>query len=130
MNMPIFVVHEHWAKRHHFDLRLEIEGVLKSWAVPKEVPIEYGVKRLAVQVEDHPIEYANFSGKIPEGYYGAGEVLIYDKGEYELLEYSSGRIKFKLHGSKLSGTYQLLKFKEEGGKSQWLLFKVMEAKKG
>jgi DNA ligase D-like protein (predicted 3'-phosphoesterase) len=124
--MPIFVVHEHWAKRHHFDLRLEIEDVLKSWAVPKEIPTEYGVKRLAVQVEDHPIEYANFSGRIPEGYYGAGEVLIYDKGEYELKEYSVNKIRFKLLGQKLSGVYQLLKFREEKGRVYWLLFKIKE----
>jgi DNA ligase D-like protein (predicted 3'-phosphoesterase) len=126
MSMPIFVVHEHWAKRHHFDLRLEIEDVLKSWAVPKEIPTEYGVKRLAVQVEDHPIEYANFSGRIPEGYYGAGEVLIYDKGEYELKEYSVNKIRFKLLGQKLSGVYQLLKFREEKGRAYWLLFKIKE----
>jgi DNA ligase D-like protein (predicted 3'-phosphoesterase) len=124
--MPIFVVHEHWAKRHHFDLRLEIGDVLKSWAVPKEIPTEYGVKRLAVQVEDHPIEYANFSGRIPEGYYGAGEVLIYDKGEYELKEYSVNKIRFKLLGQKLSGVYQLLKFREEKGRVYWLLFKIKE----
>jgi len=126
MSMPIFVVHEHWAKRHHFDLRLEIEDVLKSWAVPKEIPTEYGVKRLAVQVEDHPIEYANFSGRIPEGYYGAGEVLIYDKGEYELKEYSVNKIRFKLLGQKLSGVYQLIKFREEKGRVYWLLFKIKE----
>jgi len=126
MSMPIFVVHEHWAKRHHFDLRLEIGDVLKSWAVPKEIPTEYGVKRLAVQVEDHPIEYANFSGRIPEGYYGAGEVLIYDKGEYELKEYSVNKIRFKLLGQKLSGVYQLLKFREEKGRVYWLLFKIKE----
>ena len=126
MSMPIFVVHEHWAKRHHFDLRLEIGDVLKSWAVPKEIPTEYGVKRLAVQVEDHPIEYANFSGRIPEGYYGAGEVLIYDKGEYELKEYYVNKIRFKLLGQKLSGVYQLIKFREEKGRVYWLLFKIKE----
>lgn len=122
--MPIFVVQEHWAKRHHFDLRLEIEGVLKSWAVPKEIPLEPGVRRLAVQVEDHPIEYANFSGRIPEGYYGAGEVIIFDRGEYELIECSVNGIKFKLFGQKLSGIYQLIKFREERGRIYWLLFKV------
>jgi len=126
MSMPIFVVHEHWAKRHHFDLRLEIGDVLKSWAVPKEIPTEYGVKRLAVQVEDHPIEYASFSGRIPEGYYGAGEVLIYDRGVYELKEYSVNKIRFKLFGQKLSGVYQLLKFREEKGRVYWLLFKIKE----
>ncbi|MGC8911049.1 MAG: DNA polymerase ligase N-terminal domain-containing protein [Nitrososphaeria archaeon] len=124
--MPIFVVQEHWARRHHFDLRLEVEGVLKSWAVPKDIPLEPGVRRLAVQVEDHPIEYADFSGRIPEGYYGAGEVIIFDRGEYELIEYSVNRIKFKLFGQKLSGVYQLIKFREEGGRVYWLLFKVKE----
>ncbi|MGB9727098.1 MAG: DNA polymerase ligase N-terminal domain-containing protein [Nitrososphaeria archaeon] len=124
--MPIFVVQEHWARRHHFDLRLEVEGVLKSWAVPKDIPLEHRVRRLAVQVEDHPIEYADFSGRIPEGYYGAGEVIIFDRGEYELIEYSVNRIKFKLFGQKLSGVYQLIKFREEGGRVYWLLFKVKE----
>lgn len=118
---PIFVVQEHWATHHHFDFRLEMEGVLKSWAVPKEIPLERGVKKLAIQVEDHALEYADFEGVIPEGEYGAGKVLIWDKGTYELVERSENKIKFKLFGKRLRGLYQLIKFKEG---NQWLLMKL------
>lgn len=118
---PIFVVQEHWATRHHFDFRLEMDGVLKSWAIPKDIPLERGIRRLAINVEDHSLEYADFEGKIPEGEYGAGEVLIWDKGKYELIERSENKIKFRLYGEKLKGTYQLIKFKEG---NQWLLMKI------
>lgn len=117
----IFVVQEHWATHHHFDFRLEMNGALKSWAIPKEIPDELGIKRLAVQVEDHPLEYANFEGIIPEGEYGAGRVSIWDKGTYELIEKTENKIKFKLLGKKLKGIYQLIRFKE---KNQWLLMKL------
>src|SRR3990167_8601799 len=90
----IFVVHKHFARNLHFDLRLEMNGALASWAVPKEPPIEKGVKRLAVHVEDHPIEYAKFKGIIPEGNYGAGKVEIWDNGEYFLKSKSDNKIEF------------------------------------
>ncbi len=118
--MSRFVVHEHWASHHHFDFRLEMDGVLKSWAVPKEIPQEAGIKRLAVQVEDHPIDYINFEGEIPEGSYGAGTVKIFDRGEYELIERTKNTISFILKGKKLKGSYSLIKFK---GPNQWLLIK-------
>lgn len=122
--MPKYVVHEHWASTHHFDFRLEMDGVLKSWAIPKGPPEEYGVKRLALGVEDHSLEYADFSGEIPEGQYGAGKVLIWDKGRYSLIKRSEHLIKFKLEGEKLNGIYQLIRFKIEKGKEQWLIMKV------
>jgi DNA ligase D-like protein (predicted 3'-phosphoesterase) len=124
VGMPAYVVHEHWASTHHFDFRLEINGVLKSWAVPKGVPSEFGVKRLAIAVEDHPLEYADFSGEIPEGEYGAGKVTIWDRGEYSMLEKSARHIKFELKGKKVRGYYQLIKYKVAKGKEQWLLMKI------
>ena len=119
----IFVIQKHAARRLHYDLRLEMDGVLKSWAVPKEPPRTAGVKRLAVQVEDHPIEYADFEGIIPEGHYGAGKVEIWDRGSYILKERTDNKIVFELNGEKLKGTYVLLKFK---GDRNWLFFKKKE----
>lgn len=121
--MVKFCVQEHFAKRHHFDLRLEMDGVAKSWAIPKGFPNE-GEKRLAIQVEDHSIEYMDFEGVIEEGY-GKGVVKIWDRGEYELLKRTEKEIKFRAHGSKLRGVYVLLKF-EKGGKNSWLLIKTKE----
>lgn len=118
-----FCVQEHFAKRHHFDLRLEMDGVAKSWAVPKGIP-EEGEKRLAIQVEDHDIEYMDFEGVIEEGY-GKGVVKVWDKGEYELLKRGEKEIKFRAHGNKLKGVYVLLKF-EKGGENSWLLMKAKE----
>jgi len=114
-----FVVHKHQARHLHYDFRLEMEGVLKSWAVPKGVPVESGVRRLAVQVEDHPIDYIDFAGEIPEGEYGAGTVEIWDKGEFVLEEKTPDQLQFTLRGEKLSGGYALI---HTDGKN-WLLIK-------
>ncbi len=119
----IYVVQKHRARHLHYDLRLEMDGVLKSWAVPKEPPRQEGVKRLAVQVEDHPLGYENFEGVIPEGYYGAGEVELWDRGEYVLKERREDRLIFELKGEKLRGTYCLLRFKK-GEPKNWLFFRV------
>jgi len=114
-----FVVQKHQARHLHYDFRLEMEGVLKSWAVPKGVPAEAGVRRLAVQVEDHPVDYIDFAGRIPEGEYGAGTVEIWDKGEFELSEQAPDRLGFTLRGERLSGGYVLI---HTDGKN-WLLIK-------
>ena len=117
-----FVVQEHHARRLHYDLRLERDGVLKSWAVPKGPPETSGDRRLAVQVEDHPLEYGKFEGTIPEGQYGAGTVKIWDKGLYESIAWGENKIEFIIKGEKLEGRYVLVKFKKAGEKN-WLLFK-------
>ena len=114
-----FVVHRHQARQLHYDFRLEMDGVLKSWAVPKGAPTEPGVRRLAVQVEDHPVDYIDFAGRIPEGEYGAGTVEIWDKGEFELYKKAPDRLEFTLKGKKLSGDYVLI---HTGGKN-WLFIK-------
>jgi len=114
-----FVVQEHHATHLHWDLRLELDGVLKSWAVPKGLPEEPGVKRLAVQVEDHQLDYIDFEGEIPEGKYGAGQVKIWDRGTYTLTERAPGKLRFVLSGSKLSGDYVLVKTRDDN----WLIFK-------
>jgi DNA ligase D-like protein (predicted 3'-phosphoesterase) len=119
----IFVIHKHHATHLHWDLRLEMDGVLKSWAVPKTPPEVKGTKRLAIEVEDHPMEYADFHGTIPEGNYGAGEVKIWDNGDYELLKKYSNKIIFELHGKKLKGKYCLVKTTFRNKKS-WLFFKI------
>ncbi|MBX5321400.1 ATP-dependent DNA ligase [Candidatus Bathyarchaeota archaeon A05DMB-3] len=115
-----FVVQRHHARQLHYDFRLEMDGVLKSWAVPKEPPLEPGVKRLAVEVEDHPLDYADFQGIIPEGMYGAGRVEIWDRGAYTLKHRSSDKIEFTLNGEKMRGDYALIRFK---GDKNWLLIK-------
>jgi len=120
-NGKIYVIQKHQARRLHYDLRLEMDGVLKSWAVPKTPPLEKGIKRLAVQVEDHPIDYADFEGVIPEGHYGAGTVEIWDKGTYTLKKRDENKIVFEIHGQKLKGEYCLLKFKDD---KNWLFFKT------
>ncbi|MBM4447665.1 MAG: 3'-phosphoesterase [Chloroflexi bacterium] len=114
-----FVVQRHQASHLHYDFRLEMEGVLKSWAVPKGVPEAPGVRRLAVQTEDHPVDYIDFAGIIPEGEYGAGTVEIWDKGTFRLDNKSADEIEFNLQGQKLSGDYVLV---HTDGKN-WLLIK-------
>ncbi len=122
-NQLIFVIHEHRATRLHWDLRLEMDGVLKSWAVPKEPPVKTGIRRLAIQVEDHDLDYADFEGEIPEGEYGAGSVKIWDKGKYEEKSITAEKMEFILSGKKLTGVYVLLKFSRAGEKT-WLFFKA------
>ena len=117
----IYVIQKHDASHLHFDLRLEMEGVLKSWAIPKTPPTEKEVKRLAVSTEDHPIDYADFEGIIPEGQYGAGTVEIWDKGMYELEKREEGKIVIRIKGKKLKGRYCLIKFK--GQEKNWIFFK-------
>jgi len=116
----IYVIQKHAATHLHFDLRLEMDGVLKSWAIPKEPPTTPGVRRLAVQVEDHPVEYANFEGAIPEGEYGAGTVEIWDRGSYKLIERKEDKLIVEINGEKLKGVYVFVRFKDE---KNWLFFK-------
>jgi DNA ligase D-like protein (predicted ligase)/DNA ligase D-like protein (predicted 3'-phosphoesterase) len=120
-----FVVQEHSARRLHYDLRLEKEGVLKSWAVPKGVPQKPGEKRLAVETEDHPMEYAKFEGVIPKGQYGAGSVRIWDRGSYTVKAWKDDEVEFTLNGEKLHGRYVLVKLKK-AGKGNWLLLKARD----
>jgi len=119
----IFVIHEHHASRLHYDLRLEMEGVLRSWAIPKGPSMDPSQKRLAVEVEDHPLEYADFEGVIPKGQYGAGAVLVWDRGVYDLEQEEEGKISFILKGGKLKGGFTLMRMKGKGGPNQWLLVK-------
>jgi DNA ligase D-like protein (predicted ligase)/DNA ligase D-like protein (predicted 3'-phosphoesterase) len=121
-----FVVQEHHARRLHYDLRLEKDGVLKSWAAPKGIPEQSGDKRLAVETEDHPLEYKSFEGTIPEGHYGAGTVKIFDSGTYEVKTWNDKLVEFTLHGQTLQGRYALARFKKAGEK-QWLLLKTKES---
>jgi len=126
-----FVVQEHQASHLHWDFRLElpenVDGtgfwVLKSWAIPKEPPQEKGIKRLAVEVEDHPVDYIDFEGEIPQGEYGAGQVIIWDQGRFSLIKRTKDEIEFELFGQKLKGTYVLLRTHWQGKNKNWLFFK-------
>lgn len=121
--MPVFVVHEHHAKRLHFDLRFEMEGVLKSWAVPKGPSMNPADKRLAIMVDDHELDYADFEGTIPEGMYGAGDVVIWDNGTYELRsgDIKTGKLEVVFKGRKLKGIFALARM--SGKEKEWLLIK-------
>jgi len=121
---PIFVVQRHAARRLHYDFRLELDGALASWAVPKGVPLEPGEQRLAVHVEDHPLEYATFEGEIPKGQYGAGTVEIWDTGTYELLERKrDGGLTVRLHGKRLDGVWALVPAHLSGDEKNWLILR-------
>lgn len=117
---PRFVVQEHHARSLHWDFRLEVDGVLRSWAVPKGPPLAAGVKRLAIATEDHPLSYIDFAGTIPEGQYGAGEVTIWDRGHYEIIEGQDDRLLLRLDGERLRGDYYLV---GTGGR-QWLMWRT------
>jgi DNA ligase D-like protein (predicted 3'-phosphoesterase) len=130
----VFVIQKHLSKRVHFDFRIQIKNTLKSWAVPKGLPKTSNVKRLAMLTEDHPLEYANFEGTIPQGEYGAGEVIIFDKGTFDNIKkdkqdkeipmnkcFKNGQIEIFLHGKKIQGAYALIRFKDE---RSWLLIKM------
>ncbi|MGZ4145687.1 MAG: non-homologous end-joining DNA ligase [Actinomycetota bacterium] len=120
---PLYMIHKHHARRLHYDLRLERGGVLVSFAVPKGLPEEPNVRRLAVHVEDHPFDYATFEGKIPEGEYGAGEVRIFDWGTYETLEWTDSKITIRLHGERIQGEYHIVQTKQGGDPKNWLIFR-------
>lgn len=119
----IFVVQRHEARALHWDLRLSMDGVLKSWAVPKEPPEAKGPRRLAIMVDDHDLSYHDFEGVIEEGKYGAGRVEIWDRGTYEMLDRKDEKMVFNLDGDRLKGKYVLLRFKK-AGENAWLFFRA------
>ena len=135
---PCFVIQEHSARSHHFDFRLEVDGVLRSWAVPKGPSSDPREKRLAVPVEDHPLDYADFEGVIPAGQYGAGAVVVWDRGTYDNLTTRDGKpqpveqalrdghLVLALHGEKLKGGYALQRV-ATGEDERWLLIKLRDA---
>ncbi len=118
----IFVVQKHFARSLHWDFRLGMDGVLKSWAVPKEPTMDTGVRRLAIAVDDHDMSYADFEGGIPKGEQGAGTVQLWDRGTYRLIDRKDYKLVFELHGKKLKGEFVLVQMKGR----QWLLFKKKE----
>jgi DNA ligase D-like protein (predicted 3'-phosphoesterase) len=136
---PIFVIHKHDASRLHYDFRLEADGVLKSWAIPKGPSMKPNEKRLAVHVEDHPLDYADFEGVIPEGQYGAGRVIVWDAGTYRNIKKDQdgnpiplerslkrGTVEVWLDGKKIRGGYALIQTKMRGQKKNWLLVKMKD----
>ncbi|WP_203293391.1 DNA polymerase ligase N-terminal domain-containing protein [Luteirhabdus pelagi] len=133
---PVFVIQKHDATNLHYDFRLEIDGTLKSWSVPKGPSTDPSVKRMAIPTEDHPLEYADFEGTIPEGEYGGGTVMIWDRGTFKnikkndegeeidlLKSYDMGTVEISLQGEKLKGAYALIKMKSGNMKGNWLLIK-------
>lgn len=118
-----FVVQKHRSTHLHYDLRLEMDGALRSWAVPKEPPLTEGVRRLAIAVEDHPLEYAHFSGVIPEGEYGAGTVEIWDEGIYIPKDILPDKVTAILYGKRMKGGYALIHTNQKN----WILFKTKDA---
>lgn len=127
-----FVVHLHHASHRHFDLRLQVGDTLRSWAVSKGPSLDPAAKRLAVEVEDHPLDYGRFEGTIPEGQYGAGRVWIWDKGRWSpegdpARALAAGRLSFTLHGARLKGRWSLVRTRTSGRQPQWLLFKARDA---
>jgi DNA ligase D-like protein (predicted 3'-phosphoesterase) len=122
-----FVLHEHFARHHHYDFRLEKDNVLKSWALPKGLPERSKDRRLAIETEDHELSYIRFEGSIPEGEYGAGEVKIADEGTYRQVIWSADKIEVVLDGQRFSGTYVFVRF-TKAGRGQWLLMKRGEKK--
>ena len=123
-----YVIHEHFASHHHWDLRLQHHGTLKSWAVPKKPSPLPALKRLAIHVDDHALSYAKFRGTIPKGQYGAGKVKIWDSGWHRPEAWTSTKVITNLHGRRLKGLYCLTKFPQSGPKN-WLFFKKKETKK-
>ncbi len=127
----VYAIQKHQASRLHFDLRLEEGGVLRSWAVPKIPVNKAGVKRLAVQTEDHPLGYEDFEGRIPEPEYGAGTVQVWDRGTYRALENSPGKLVLEISGRKLAGRFALVRIKaKEGVDKNWLFFKLKDRPAG
>ena len=135
---PFFVIQQHHASTDHYDFRLAIDGVLKSWAVPKGLSTDPRDKRLAIQTEDHPLDYADFEGVIPQGEYGAGPVLIWDRGEYHNVTHKDGEIRevadaladghllVDLAGEKLSGGYVLQRLEDAAEENAWLIIKMKD----
>ena len=127
-NVRSFVIQKHDASHLHYDFRLELDGVLKSWAVPKGPSLDPSEKRLAVEVEDHPLDYASFEGSIPAGEYGGGDVIVWDRGEWvssdtPKADLKKGHLEFELRGEKLSGRWNLVRTRRGSSKPQWLLMK-------
>ena len=128
-----FVVQKHWASRLHYDFRLELDGVLLSWAVPKGPSFDPAKKQMAIHVEDHPLDYASFEGTIPPRQYGAGTVIVWDRGTWEPIGdprdgMAEGKLVFRLHGEKLAGLWELVRIAKPGDKQDaWMLFKKKDA---